>query len=971
MSMESFLEKMAQNPSITLKVAEVDKTTGEITNFYDLPMLVDDSSYRYRTIMGEHTLNLKFSLPGYYEIPIGTYCEFQGQKYTLDKDPNIKENGLANFDYDLILHSPQYQLSKFMLRNTIPGDTRLKFSYTARPQEFLQLLVDNMNDRDEDEGWNFGEDYIESFEKVVSFNHNTCAEALQIIAEAFETEWEVKNKTIFLRKIEYNKDNPLPLAYGKGNGFLPGLGRSEYTEVTPVERLFVQGGDRNIDASKYRRTESTGQMGSRELLMPANTRIKFDGVYFDDEDNFAPTSPNVREYITDESGASVVRIENSGRKSLLEGSLDCSGVYPMREGYIDRVDYVEPENNFCDFSDDGIDPDGKSNPVPDYNKYQIEGEKMNLIFQTGMLTGKEFEFIYKYPGRFMIVPQTIDGIMMPGGDNPDSPIYLPAVGDKYGVFNVMLPDKYVTAAERSMLKQAVKYLYENEMPRFTFTGTLDTIWAKRDWINIGGRLVLGGYIRFSDTQFLPEGMDIRITGIKDYVNNPYKPEIELSNNSKSGSWIHGMKRQIESDQVTVETEDKKVVQFAKRRFRDVQETMDMIQGAMLDFDNPANPITLQTMQAVIGDEMLQFDYSGAKSAFFFDPDDENTFHAPAGTLTHKTLGIDRISSSLPDEYPYHWELPDFRSATLDHSNEAYYLYAVVPDAPGGGDGLFELSTAGRQFRENGNINLLVGIVNSEYGGTRSFAPLYGFTEILPGRIRTGMIVSETGETYFDLENNEIGGKINFKDGLVSGDIGIGNDKGINAGMSGKGSGVNGANLDSDVRIWAGGTAINKANAPFRVQHDGEMIASNANITGIINALGGVFTGQIVAEGVRGKISINPTDGLIEFLDKYLSTKTNVSYSGINLFNEQVKIALNQDSQPVITIRSGSTTANVTISSTSIAMTSNDYSRMFQASDYVTGSVSRLAIFMRGLPTSATGLLSGAVWRDGTTLRIVP
>ena len=41
-----------------------------------------------------------------------------------------------------------------------------------------------------------------------------------MIADAFETEWEVIGKTINLRKVEYFKDNPLPLSYGRGNAWV-------------------------------------------------------------------------------------------------------------------------------------------------------------------------------------------------------------------------------------------------------------------------------------------------------------------------------------------------------------------------------------------------------------------------------------------------------------------------------------------------------------------------------------------------------------------------------------------------------------------------------------------------------------------------------------------------------------------------------------------------------------------------------
>ena len=49
-------------------------------------------------------------------------------------------------------------------------------------------------------------------------------------------------------------------------------------------------------------------------------------------------------------------------------------------------------------------------------------------------------------------------------------------------------------------------------------------------------------------------------------------------------------------------------------------------------------------------------------------------------------------------------------------------------------------------------------------GERSFVELYGFTEILPGRVTTERIISPDGKTYFDLVKSEIGGNIQIKAG---------------------------------------------------------------------------------------------------------------------------------------------------------------------------------------------------------------
>ena len=50
-------------------------------------------------------------------------------------------------------------------------------------------------------------------------------------------------------------------------------------------------------------------------------------------------------------------------------------------------------------------------------------------------------------------------------------------------------------------------------------------------------------------------------------------------------------------------------------------------------------------------------------------------------------------------------------------------------------------------------HFLVGILNTEYDGERSFATMYGFSEVLPGRVTTDRVVSGDGKSYFDMLAN--------------------------------------------------------------------------------------------------------------------------------------------------------------------------------------------------------------------------
>ncbi len=718
-----------------------------------LEIEVDDNSYRNRAVMGDHSLTLYYSLPEHVEIPVGSYCEFQGETFTLKRPENFKMKHKRLFEYTVLFDPPEANAKVWKFRN--PVDGRLKFSLTAKPHEHLQMFVDNMNRRDK--GWTVGE-CIDGVEALIAYDHDFCIDALTRMASTFKTEYEFTGKRVSLRKIEYNKSNPLPLSYGRGNGFKPGVGRSNTGDNPPTEILFVQGGTDNIDPSKY---------GSSELLLPKNQTLAYDGEHFEDEDGFI--AKNARRYVVDEAGLSIRR-DDKQLSSLAEDSLDCSEIYPKRVGTVSTVVAVDEKNNFYDIVDTSI-PSSLN-----YEECLIAGETMTVVFQTGMLAGREFEVKYyhnavkgKAARRFEIVPADIDGQTMP------NTTFAPKSGDKYAVFKCMLPTAYIcdnatkTGASWDMFRAAVKHLFDNEDLKFTFTGELDGIWSKKDWVNIGGRIKLGGYIRFSDDQFQKDGVLVRITGIKDYINKPHSPVIELSNTTVSGS-VSSTLNDLKSEEVIVDDLHRDAIQFTKRRFRDAKETISMLEEALLDnFTNSINPIAVQTMSMLVGDESLQFRFVNSKTSpvpvthrIVYD-NETKQLTAEAGIIQHMTLGINTVSASHKvSEYKF-WDMTAYTSAVLDDGKKKYYLYAKVSKTAQ--TGVFILSENAIKLEGvSGFYHLLVGVLNSEYNEERSFVTLYGFTEILPGRITTDKIVSTDGNTYFDLLKGIISGQIKFKSG---------------------------------------------------------------------------------------------------------------------------------------------------------------------------------------------------------------
>lgn len=593
---------------------------------------VSDDSNRIADLMDDDMLDIRFSLAEYVNFPLGCYTVFGGRNYYLFKVPEITKQHNRQFDYTMPMYTAGYLLHTTMMRNvvtnysttpaTVGGDFRLKFPLTAHPAEHVQMIADCLNLVDS--GWTVVVNAdVENKEKLVSYEFVYCDEALRSIAETYDTEYEIVGKCITLGKVEHNKETPLSMSYGKGNGFKSGVARRNESDMPPVDRLYIQGGEQNIP-EHYGQTEDTstppstwsGEKSST-LLLPKNVACLYDGGHFYFITNPTILTANGKRYIkakdlsetgeggrthipdvimdddgevidyylrigipcflTSNDGRSLERVRYAHhssevqnglddgyvpRNSNVEAVYDASEVYPMRVGGVSRVDEVNG----------GTDDDG--NPIkfydiydaapdcPNYRDCNINGETMTIIFQDGMLAGREFDLNTYDSGQYKDLPVcesvTVsgvsckrmelcqaeqDGMPMPGGS------FIPKYGDHYIVFHCSLPQEYISGiaygAEYRALREAVNYLYHHGKATYTFSGAVDTMWVNRVWdeyveeyvqrstpVNIphSAYFNLGQHIKVKDVQlFGAQGLVMRVTGIKQPINKPHAMELTLTN----------------------------------------------------------------------------------------------------------------------------------------------------------------------------------------------------------------------------------------------------------------------------------------------------------------------------------------------------------------------------------------------------------------------------------------------------------
>lgn len=485
-----------------------------------LDVQVTDNSYRYSELNNEDYINIEFYLNELIDIPIGSYIAFDNCTYTLYVVAKTTKINNSGYLYEARFEGIRSRMKLFVFHNTVDG--RTSFSLTATPLEHLKMLIDNLNERDGSDQygrpwWRYKEEKCLVGEvKTITYDSLNCFEALQLIAGEFGTEFDVfagaeldspsvipqvyEYREIVLNKIEYNKDAPLAMGYGKNNGFKGEVTRIADDTVVPIGTLYVKTSDKNINASKY---------GHTTLQMPAGNHFFANGK-FQSEWGELGLLPLMELFIVPEGKNCVYQDKTD---NITEGCIDCTDICPQRVGSVSSVGGSNDNNTIYSFADDSIPAD------LNYSNNHIEGDSPTIVFQTGMLAGKEFR-IEKYTHSergFKIVPQTIDGIDMPSESFPI------VEGDKYIVYGIAMPDSYTATAEREVLRRAINELLRLKKPQYLYNGQVDGIWAKNDWTTKAKNIRCGGYIHFEDLN--EERLLLRIESVKSYINTPYSIDI--------------------------------------------------------------------------------------------------------------------------------------------------------------------------------------------------------------------------------------------------------------------------------------------------------------------------------------------------------------------------------------------------------------------------------------------------------------
>ena len=443
-----------------------------------------DSSSRWTEEVGaEFVVTVNFTTWEFFVLSVGDYVEISGKRFSIKKEYRPKKTDTQKYTYNISFYGREHDMQDLLFCRLNQGEDDLEsvFAYDGTPMEMLEKLVANMNRNTDGVTWRAGQ-AVTGDRKTINFNGLFCWDAAGEIAGAWETEWWLDGEYLNIGKCEHGER--VTLGYMKG--LKTGLTQNENSNsIKWFTRLIPVGSTKNIDPSKYGYTHL--QLPSRDKYIDLNTQL--------------------------------------GLKEHREEAA-FQDIFPHRLGTVSSVRSEEQTNT--DGEEYTVyyvkDKDLPFNP----DEYMIGEEVIHITFESGDLSGREFECNWHNDTQEFEIINTYpdENTQIPGGN------IIPNIGDTYILTNIRMPDEYYPIAEEQYKQAVDSFLTEYSKDISIYSGDTDYIHVDKNSVPLS----LGQRVRLEDAQYFEAGyLDTRITRIERKLGNLSEASIDCSS-AVSTSW---------------------------------------------------------------------------------------------------------------------------------------------------------------------------------------------------------------------------------------------------------------------------------------------------------------------------------------------------------------------------------------------------------------------------------------------------
>lgn len=506
---------------------------------YDAP--VTTSAIIKYALMGDYYIELPFSLLTPLDFPLGSYITYKGRKFEIMSEvyPDF-DNKTGGYKYTLQFQAQQNHMKNFICFWLGGDNPEAVFHNTTDLASFGALIVANMNKALGGNNWQMGSVNVEHPEtnKLVSFNGDTCWDALSSIAETFEVEWwtEENGSIVTLHFGKLNFGTPETFKRGEVVKSIPAKKGDDSEYGT---RFYVFGSTRNL-TKEYGQSEQggvTNHVSEVRLRLPdgqqyidarpglTKNEIKEVVVFFDD--------------IYPKNTETVTSVETIDR-TIIEGQTDKAYVMVCNDTPFLPSDVIEGETLGAHFTSgdligwdfelaliddngDNIDP-ATWKPEDGFNK------KFEIIAQVE--TSGESQ---------QIIPN--ENMRPRGKDDDRGP-------DTFVLTGVKLPQQRIDEAEQELLNAGTSYAAKHSSDTTVYDCETNPVYCTHNEKNYEA----GQAVRLMGPQFGIDGRLSRIQGYEKKLYNEYIATYTVGDNtpySRLGSIESDVKASLYSQRIGI------------------------------------------------------------------------------------------------------------------------------------------------------------------------------------------------------------------------------------------------------------------------------------------------------------------------------------------------------------------------------------------------------------------------------------
>lgn len=506
---------------------------------YDAP--VTTSAIIKYALMGDYYIELPFSLLTPLDFPLGSYITYKGRKFEIMSEvyPDF-DNKTGGYKYTLQFQAQQNHMKNFICFWLGGDNPEAVFHNTTDLASFGALIVANMNKTLGGNNWQMGSVNVEHPEtnKLVSFNGDTCWDALSSIAETFDVEWwtEENGSIVTLHFGKLNFGTPETFKRGEVVKSIPAKKGDDSEYGT---RFYVFGSTRNL-TKEYGQSEQggvTNHVSEVRLRLPdgqqyidarpglTKNEIKEVVVFFDD--------------IYPKNTETVTSVETIDR-TIIEGQTDKAYVMVCNDTPFLPSDVIEGETLGAHFTSgdligwdfelaliddngDNIDP-ATWKPEDGFNK------KFEIIAQVE--TSGESQ---------QIIPN--ENMRPRGKDDDRGP-------DTFVLTGVKLPQQRIDEAEQELLEVGTSYAAKHSSDTTVYDCETNPVYCTHNEKNYEA----GQAVRLMGPQFGIDGRLSRIQGYEKKLYNEYIATYTIGDNtpySRLGSIESDVKASLYSQRIGI------------------------------------------------------------------------------------------------------------------------------------------------------------------------------------------------------------------------------------------------------------------------------------------------------------------------------------------------------------------------------------------------------------------------------------